>query len=418
MFMIHKNLLNQKILLIILLLFPISVLLRSFFINLYFVLLSFFYIYLNIFNFNNKIKLDYLWIKIFFLILIYLFLISFSSEDSFSSLKNGLSQIRFILFVLLMSHFSIKYEVIKDFLLYSSVIVILVCLDTLFQYYNGEDFFGFSPGDPSKNPNRLSGPFDQELIVGSFIFMISIPIISNYIYNYNKTNNFEKVYLVFFTFICFITVLLSGERMSFIFFLFSLMLILFFNKGLIKTIILSIFIFITLTSLFFFNSSVKNRFTNFYNDLNNFSSSSHFRLFSSSVNLWNEEKLIGLGLKNYRIKCNEDTIDKNTNQNTLCSSHPHNFYLEFLSETGILGLILFLSFFSSFFYYVYKEYKNLNNKFKGFFLGSLIILICYLWPIKSSGSFFSTYTASYFWFNLAMVYLLINSTKKKRSSDK
>ena len=60
------------------------------------------------------------------------------------------------------------------------------------------------------------------------------------------------------------------------------------------------------------------------------------------------KKLIGLGLKNYRIKCNEDTIDKNTNQNTLCSSHPHNFYLEFLSETGILGLILFLSFFQFF----------------------------------------------------------------------
>ena len=32
------------------------------------------------------------------------------------------------------------------------------------------------------------------------------------------------------------------------------------------------------------------------------------------------------------------------NKAQLCSSHPHNLYLEILSETGIVGFILFILF--------------------------------------------------------------------------
>lgn len=40
----------------------------------------------------------------------------------------------------------------------------------------------------------------------------------------------------------------------------------------------------------------------------------------------------------------------------------------------------------------------IKDSIKPIYIASLMVMISYLWPIKSSGSFFSTYNASYFWF--------------------
>ena len=42
-----------------------------------------------------------------------------------------------------------------------------------------------------------------------------------------------------------------------------------------------------------------------------------------------------------------------------------------------------------------------------------MVLIIYVWPIKTSGSFFTTFNGSFFWFNLGLAMLLINNFKAK-----
>ena len=55
-------------------------------------------------------------------------------------------------------------------------------------------------------------------------------------------------------------------------------------------------------------------------------------------------KIIGVGPKNFLLECQKDKYKKieSDNFNYRCNTHPHNIYLELLSETGIIGIISFL----------------------------------------------------------------------------
>ena len=166
------------------------------------------------------------------------------------------------------------------------------------------------------------------------------------------------------------------------------------------------FIFIFLSISFKLIPSVNDRYSKTFYELKNYKSFSYFRLFSSAVEISNDRKLFGVGLKNYRILCNDKIKNKYTNLPNLCSTHPHNNFFELLVETGYFGAILYFAFI----YFVFKKsfrsvlfLKSTDDKFLGFATGVLITLLLYVWPLKSSGSIFSSFYASFFWFNLGLM---------------
>jgi O-antigen ligase len=130
--------------------------------------------------------------------------------------------------------------------------------------------------------------------------------------------------------------------------------------------------------------------------------------------LFKENYLTGVGLKNYRVDCDFQIDPRPTHLEQFCSSHPHNLFLEILSETGIIGF----SIFTTFIILIFKRISiilNFNYKQLSLFnfaRGSFIILLIYVWPIKTSGSFFTTFNGSFFWFNLGLSILIIKNFKK------
>ena len=70
-----------------------------------------------------------------------------------------------------------------------------------------------------------------------------------------------------------------------------------------------------------------------------------------------KNKIIGVGVKNFRVECDIQLDNREPIQHPLCSSHPHNLYLEILSETGIIGSIIFVTFILLLIKYIFKDFK-------------------------------------------------------------
>ena len=103
-----------------------------------------------------------------------------------------------------------------------------------------------------------------------------------------------------------------------------------------------------------------------------------------------------------------------TPQKISCSNHPHNYYLELLSETGIIGtglmVIFFLILLKDSFYYL-KKYNQENDIEINLLIPIIIALFLEMWPLKTTGSFFTTWNATFIWLTVAL--LLANKKDKK-----
>jgi hypothetical protein len=282
--------------------------------------------------------------------------------------------------------------------------ILFVAFDTLIQFYSGQDIFGKISGEPT----RLSGPFGKELIVGAFISMMSVPLLSYY---NEKINGFNFKFIIFSLIYIFliITLALSGERLSFLIFVSSTLIILILKSNFKKILIFSFFLIFLLIIIYKNNYYVKNRVDDFNHIIKNFYESSYGRLYESSYLLFKKNYIFGVGLKNYRYDCDNQVDPRPNSIYQFCSTHPHNFYLEILTETGVIGSLLLLSSITTLLLYLYRKIvvlKKKHNPYLSLLYGNILLIFVYLFPIKTSGSFFTTWNGSFFWLNVGMALLL------------
>ena len=88
-----------------------------------------------------------------------------------------------------------------------------------------------------------------------------------------------------------------------------------------------------------------------------------------------------------------------------CSSHPHNYYLELLSELGLIGFILALIILT---YTLYLLITSKRQFVSGNFTNNLIspfilVFLVEIFPIKTSGSFFTTGNATFIFLILGII---------------
>ena len=77
--------------------------------------------------------------------------------------------------------------------------------------------------------------------------------------------------------------------------------------------------------------------------------------------------------------------------------HPHNYYLEILTETGVIGITLILIIFTSIIYLtLFKKYfSNTSLKKNNLIIPFIFLFLAEIFPIKSTGSFFTTGNSTY-----------------------
>ena len=93
--------------------------------------------------------------------------------------------------------------------------------------------------------------------------------------------------------------------------------------------------------------------------------------------------------------------------------HPHNYYLEILTESGIIGFIIILLIFSLIMYLslIKKYFTKSNLKNINIIIPFIFLFIVEIFPIKSTGSFFTTGNTTYLFFLIAFLIFLSRREK-------
>lgn len=405
--------------------FPIALILGSAVVNTVLLFTSVIFIYDLVKNKNtcNDI-INETWIKIFIVFWIYIIINSFFSSDQFVSLKNSFFQIRYIFFILFIYH-NLNLITLRILIYIIFGCLCFVSIDNNIQFFTGLDIFGFPAEGYSFNVRsynldkahiyqigRLSGPFKDELISGAYLSKLSFIVLIYFFIKFKQSTKIKKTIFVLGYLFLLESILITGERTSSLIFLtLSLIIvILYFNfkkSFLFLLILLSILILLIQQ-----NNFLKFRVNDALNIILDYKNSSYGRLTSSATSIWKQNIFMGVGLKNYRVDCLNLNDPNPDHKFQYCSSHPHNTILELLSETGIIGTLIFLGFLISFFKFIYFRIRYLKNRdIKFFCFGLLLNLFIFIFPVLPSGSLFTTWNASFFWLIFGVIALLTKFKK-------
>jgi O-antigen ligase len=335
---------------------------------------------------------------IFYLIILYLYLISntFIAIDYSESISRNVGFIRLIILFIAFNYFFNQELFFEKMIKIWTIILSIVIFDVFVEFTFGKNLLGYG----GLYGNRIVSFFKDEPIVGSYINGFFL-IICGFVFNkYIKNNYFLFLILTFFV----VAIIITGERSNSIKALIGASIFLLVYKEIKPKPKIIFFICSSFLILMIILNSTFLK-TRFYSQikigLNN--DNLYFKLYKSGFNVFKNYPFFGTGNKNYRI---ETCSDKKTlivrNQNEyICNTHPHQIYLDFLSEHGFFGtVILLFIFYKLIFSKIKKTFKE-NNYTK---IGSLIFLIFVFAPIIPSGAFFNDYALTIFAINLSIFY--------------
>ena len=378
------------------------------------------------FSYIDKIILIFFTYIIFSSVLINFFNLNSLEETN----KNFLLIKSLAFFRFLLLYFTIKFLALNNAIKFKLLFFIFgafglfVSIDIIVQHFFGKDLLGYEGYG-----RRLSGPFKDEYIAGAYIQRFLIFIILSIILFQKKKETFTYYFLISsIFFIGLFGISFSGNRMPLIMFL--LMSIIFFSYQKIFRKFLVICLIVFLSASFYLVNNNKNYLYHYmgfiqksFQIMNYFKTkitgsdvefirNVYIKEFETGILTWEENKIFGGGIKSFYFNCEKiETPEMKKTKN--CNSHPHNYYLQIAAETGLIGLIIVIYLFSIIFFeslkflYFTKKY----NKEKLVLITCFTLFIVEIFPLKTTGSFFTTFTSSYMFILIPLIVSIIDKKK-------
>jgi O-antigen ligase len=332
---------------------------------------------------------------IFFIFCIYCNLVTiFIAKDILLSFQSSLFYFRIGIFACLIWYLIEQNKKILSYFYYALLIFFSsLAFDGYIQFFFGFNIIGLPAGG-----DRISSFFGQEYIMGSYLSRL-YPLLFALFLLKNKKKKHEVYYIGGLFILIDVLIYISGERASFIFLnlstLFIIILIKKYQKFRLFTFIC---VLVLITALSYSHHKLADRmifgtlksinFSKESQKLNIFTPA-HDSLIRTAYNMFLDKPIFGHGPKMFRVICKDE---KYAVGSTPCMTHPHNFYVQLLAETGIIGFSFLFSAFAYVLYCAYRQFKSIVLRQKRYLTDYQVCLLAGIlitvWPITTNGNFF------------------------------
>ena len=352
------------------------------------------------FTFKNK---EFYYFKqkpliIFFVFCLYCILVSlFVSKDRLLSFESSLFYFRIGVFACLIWYLIEQDKKILQYFYYGLVLCfVALVIDGYIEFFVGENIFGYSKWEN----NRISSFFGDELIMGSYLSRLFPLLFALFLIKEKK--QFETYFIGLLFILIDVLIYISGERAAFFYInLSTLLIIILINKYQKFRLLTFIIAFALIGTLTVTNEKLQTRMiTQPAMDMGFIKSDQEKYIFTkvhdshikTAFNMFLEKPIFGHGPKMFRVICKDDKYAEGVSP---CSAHPHNFYVQLLAETGIIGFLFLLSAFIYVIYCTLRQLKTIIFKEQRYLtdyqvclLGCLLITV---WPLSPNGNFFNNW---------------------------
>lgn len=352
------------------------------------------------------------------------------------SLYKTLPYLRFGIFIILIKYLFVNDDKILKYLLYSFTVSLLILILGIILQFSDIEYFS-----KHINGSRYSSFFLDELILGSYLVKI-LPLFLALIVFLN-----HKKYLYISIFVFLFLIISSGERSALISLIFFLSFLFLFTKIInnfnkIVIVFIIVLIFFSILNLF---PKIKFRLINqtayqlsliepekdyveFEIEKNKYIAIAreeyfiplkYYLMFESAIKIYKDNLYFGSGIKTFKILCKDERYFNKKNYLAFkdkpddyyegftgvdsCSTHPHNYYIQLLAETGIFSFLIVCLLFI---YFGYKFFKEEEMYLKILYLS----LFVNLFPFYFTGNFFNNFISILLYFNIS--FLSLNKTLK------
>jgi hypothetical protein len=291
----------------------------------------------------------------------------------------------------------------KNILTYFYYVLILcfsaLVIDGYIQHFTGTNLSGFKISGI-----RVSSFFGDELIMGSYLSRL-FPLLFA-LFLVKEKMKYEIYFIALLFILVDVLIFMSGERAAFFFLNLSTIFIIILIKEYQKFRLITFIIAIICITVLNLNSSkfsdrmfkepalsmgiIKNskeiraKVTIF--------TPAHDSAIRTAYNMFKGQPIFGHGPKMFRIKCKNKEYATGISP---CMTHPHNFYVQLLAETGIMGFLFLLSGLSYLLYAALRQLKSIIFKKKRPFSDYQVCLLAGIlitvWPLSPNGNFFNNW---------------------------
>lgn len=419
-------------------LIPFALLTGPFFPDLFLSIISIIFLTIVIkdkkFKYFNNIPF-YIFIAFYF----YLLISSLLSDFSNFSLKSSLFYFRFGVFVLATWYLiDNKSNFIKNFTIFLLLTFTIALVDGYSQYIFQRNLFGHV-WDWSYGTTRLRLLLDDKLILGGYLARIFPFLIALIIFNFKQT---KKIYFIIFIIFILsdIIIYISGERTALaLMLLSSIMMILLMSKYQMLRILSLIISILAILAITLISPKIKDRnidltmeqlgisqpnsivSTKIKKDFNLFSPIHEYH-YKSALLMFLDNPIIGIGANNFRKLCLNDKYYTLPGQlhyaykSSSCSTHPHNSYVQILTETGLIGFLIFLLLPTYIFFLIVSHIiamtLNSENKLNDYEICLIIAIVLSLWPLTPTMNFFNNWINVIYFLPIGFLLQSIYNKKK------